>query len=120
MCVSAAQGEGPWWGQCRLDGARLGEFGGAGAVLRTFMAAPSPESRQNLLCVLLEALLPAEEGVPEGMFPPSPPPPPNYPIPLTSTPSVILSVKEKPISLMFFNSTKCSSNGTPVARLRPG
>lgn len=72
MCVSAAQGEGPWWGQCRLDGARLGEFGGAGAVLRTFMAAPSPESRQNLLCVLLEALLPAEEGAPEGMSPPPP------------------------------------------------
>eukprot|EP00873_Tetraselmis_striata_P016487 jgi/Tetstr1/436751/TSEL_025531.t1 len=69
--IDSTAGEGPWWGQCRLDGARLGEFGGAGAVLRTFMAAPSPESRQNLLCVLLEALLPAEEGVPEGWGPPS-------------------------------------------------
>eukprot|EP00873_Tetraselmis_striata_P022035 jgi/Tetstr1/442299/TSEL_030440.t1 len=69
--IDSTAGEGPWWGQCRLDGARLGEFGGAGAVLRTFMAAPSPESRQNLLCVLLEALLPAEEGAPEGWGPPS-------------------------------------------------
>jgi hypothetical protein len=49
-----------WWGAARLDPGRLAAFGGAAAVVRRYIEAPTARARRALFCVLLEYVVGGE------------------------------------------------------------